>query len=146
MKKKTGMKLEAVHPVNSGLNSSIPSGRSNSVSGQKSLMSNRTKKQTVPDSKIYMGLCSCCRFSSGCTFPRDSVRPVLQCEEFDGISKPENITMKWVERPHTPRISGPPLSPQHQSPLRGLCADCDGRNTCVYPKPEGGVWHCEEFK
>ena len=27
----------------------------------------------------------------------------------------------------------------------GLCATCDNRNTCTFPKPPGGVWHCEEF-
>lgn len=146
MKKKTGMKLEAVFPIHSGLNSLKPKGRSNSVSSQKSLMSNRTKKQEVTDPKIYMGLCSCCRSSSVCTFPRDLKRPVLQCEEFDGISMPKNKTTEWMERPQIARTLKPDLSPQPLSALRGLCIDCDGRNNCLYPKPEGGVWHCEEFK
>jgi hypothetical protein len=28
----------------------------------------------------------------------------------------------------------------------GLCPTCDFRSTCMYPKPEGGVWHCEEYR
>lgn len=28
---------------------------------------------------------------------------------------------------------------------RGLCVNCANRETCLYPKPEGGVWHCEEY-
>jgi hypothetical protein len=27
----------------------------------------------------------------------------------------------------------------------GLCADCAARETCTFPRPEGGVWHCEEY-
>jgi len=29
--------------------------------------------------------------------------------------------------------------------LRGLCVNCANRETCLFPKSEGGVWHCEEF-
>ncbi len=28
---------------------------------------------------------------------------------------------------------------------RGLCANCAKRETCLLPKSEGGVWHCEEY-
>lgn len=27
----------------------------------------------------------------------------------------------------------------------GLCANCANRETCLIPKSEGGVWHCEEY-
>lgn len=29
---------------------------------------------------------------------------------------------------------------------RGLCINCDVRDTCTFPKPEGGVWFCEEYQ
>lgn len=28
---------------------------------------------------------------------------------------------------------------------KGLCENCANRHTCLLPKSEGGVWHCEEF-
>lgn len=28
---------------------------------------------------------------------------------------------------------------------KGLCANCASRATCLLPKTEGGVWHCEEY-
>ncbi len=28
---------------------------------------------------------------------------------------------------------------------QGLCMNCDLRDTCAFPAPEGGVWHCEEY-
>jgi hypothetical protein len=30
--------------------------------------------------------------------------------------------------------------------FKGLCVNCKYRETCLYPKPEGGVWHCEEYE
>ncbi|MEI9476493.1 MAG: hypothetical protein WCO26_07950 [Deltaproteobacteria bacterium] len=29
---------------------------------------------------------------------------------------------------------------------RGLCTICEDHGVCTYPKPEGGVWHCEEYR
>lgn len=29
---------------------------------------------------------------------------------------------------------------------RGLCVNCDVRETCTLPRPEGGVWYCEEYQ
>jgi hypothetical protein len=29
--------------------------------------------------------------------------------------------------------------------FRGLCINCDVRHTCMFPRPEEGVWHCEEY-
>jgi NADH-quinone oxidoreductase subunit E len=28
---------------------------------------------------------------------------------------------------------------------KGLCLNCANRETCTFPKPEGGVWHCDEY-
>ncbi|MDI6762018.1 MAG: hypothetical protein QME83_03200 [Thermodesulfobacteriota bacterium] len=155
MKRKTNSELKVVkgkiltevNPVrNSSRCDSKPSGalnstgiilKSNPAAEQRSIISNGVKN--------YLGLCSCCSCAPACTYPRDSGRPVLQCDEFDGISPPLNQMMKCVEKPSVNRFSGPIPDAQSLSILRGLCAYCDGLNTCTYPKPEGGVWHCEEY-
>lgn len=31
------------------------------------------------------------------------------------------------------------------APFKGLCFNCDNRDNCMLPKPEEGVWHCEEY-
>jgi hypothetical protein len=42
--------------------------------------------------------------------------------------------------------SRPPLvSEESEEELRGLCINCANRKHCLYRKPEGGVWHCEEY-
>jgi hypothetical protein len=30
--------------------------------------------------------------------------------------------------------------------FKGLCMNCDNRFECRLPRPEGGVWHCEEYR
>ncbi|HSB04982.1 MAG TPA: hypothetical protein VLK23_07265 [Thermodesulfobacteriota bacterium] len=87
-----------------------------------------------------MGLCSCCKSFQTCTFPRDSGRPILQCEEFDGIVPPH---LKMV----LPQKTVDAFSARNEiDPCRGLCGLCENHGTCTYPKPEGGVWHCEEYQ
>jgi hypothetical protein len=30
--------------------------------------------------------------------------------------------------------------------VKGLCINCENRHTCEFIKPNGGVWHCEEYR
>jgi len=92
------------------------------------------------------GLCSCCNSSNTCTYPKDPKRPILQCEEFDGIA-PSSLKMvphgKIVPKGFE-KIPNPGMCELAQ--YRGLCSLCEDRLTCTYTKPEGGVWHCEEYR
>lgn len=131
MKRKTSSELKIVNPVRNS---------------REVLDSDADKRDIISNGvKNYLGLCSCCSCAPACTFPREPGRPILECDEFDGISSPQNKMMKLLEKPSVNCLSG--LMPDAQSPgiLRGLCGYCDGLNTCTYPKPEGGVWHCEEY-
>ena len=96
-----------------------------------------------PEHHVYGGLCSTCIHSSGCTFTRDPDRPVMQCEEFEGLLKvPEQILGA------NSKLKGDKNSKAHaeDTPLKGLCKLCKKNSTCTYPKPEGGVWHCDEYE
>jgi hypothetical protein len=104
------------------------------------------KIKPFTETKKHEGLCSCCSLAPTCTYPRESGRPVLQCDEFDGISPPLQQMMKGVENPSVNRFSGPTPYTQRLGIATGLCAYCESLSTCTYPKPEGGVWHCEEYR
>lgn len=136
MKRKTSSELKVVNPVR------IPREVLDSDADKRDIISNGVKGKILTE---YLGLCSCCSCAPACTYPRDSGRPLLECDEFDGISPPLNKMMKRMEKPSVNRFSGPIPDAQSLSILRGLCAYCDRLNTCTYPKPEGGVWHCEEY-
>jgi hypothetical protein len=104
-------------------------------------------KQSLPvDSKKDQGLCSCCKFAFTCTYRINPDHPVLQCEEFEGIVySPDRRNHPKKALPLN--AAGRPLRSEISSPrYMGLCTICEERDTCTYPKPEGGVWHCEEFR
>jgi hypothetical protein len=109
-----------------------------------------TKKKKVDDlfkgKRGYTGLCSCCNSFQTCTFLRDPGGPILQCEEFDGIIP---SPMKKVSLGNVIPLKVQGLSATDKDNLghyRGLCSLCENLRTCTYPKPEGGVWHCEEYR
>ena len=94
----------------------------------------------------YTGLCSNCANAPRCTYPRDAKRPVLECDEYRCSSTPPAPRATQRSR----RDAGAPVTPRAEgsapaAPV-GLCSNCDNRQTCVFPKPEGGVWHCEEYQ
>jgi hypothetical protein len=92
---------------------------------------------------VGAGLCRTCVKAPECTFPRDPRWPVRSCDEFEGMDAPR------TER--APRTVAASVFPSIGTPergvmeLKGLCVQCSRRLTCAYPKPAGGVWHCDEL-
>lgn len=84
----------------------------------------------------YLGLCSTCGHSNGCTLRNNSESPVLFCEEFDS------------SLPGTPAVNPVPIQSKDNSSdgNMGLCINCENRDGCGFQKPEGGVWNCEEYE
>ncbi len=84
------------------------------------------------------GLCRDCVNAPACTFPRDPSRPIWSCDEFKSSTS--------ASRPGQPVASGTAEAARTEpEELKGLCRDCLRRLTCQFPKPPGGVWHCEEL-
>ena len=88
-----------------------------------------------------LGLCASCAHAEGCTFPRRQDRAVLCCEEFEGVQSAVAVAPASCQR-----VGGlAPSDPDVASRVKGLCKTCANRDGCTFPKPTGGVWHCEEF-
>jgi hypothetical protein len=92
----------------------------------------------------HRGLCMSCRNALTCTFLRNPTEAVLQCDEFDGF---ESVIRKPKKSSHR-NLMDLKSNPKERDldGYKGLCTLCEGRETCTYPKPEGGVWHCEEYR
>jgi hypothetical protein len=87
------------------------------------------------------GLCSNCRNVSKCTLRKDHTIPELYCEEFEiGISP--SVKAAQVKRISRATVDTRDISGK----FIGLCRNCDNRKACSFPKPEGGIWHCEEYR
>jgi hypothetical protein len=96
----------------------------------------RDEVRVVPERKEYRGLCSSCRNAPTCTYPRDPDQAVVQCEEFEGYEP--------LQRRAPSQTSA--AQPEDSGKYKGLCVNCKNREHCTFPKPEGGVWHCEEYE
>ncbi len=86
----------------------------------------------------FTGICSTCNQAMECVQAIRAAQPILFCDMFDDrveVSREKAVTKKTKEQ------VAPEASPQ----LKGLCVNCENRETCMFPKPEGGVWHCEEY-
>jgi hypothetical protein len=102
----------------------------------------KNKEQAMPENIRYFGLCMSCRNASSCTFTRDPAKPAFYCEEFE-IETTVSIIPSEKEQP----LEKKPVSTDKDSTrFVGLCSDCENRQTCTFPKSEGGVWHCEEYR
>ena len=84
------------------------------------------------------GLCMTCRFADDCGPAKSPGSPILFCEEFETAGTP---TARKVSS-GSPQVFSEEDDREKQ---KGLCMDCRNRENCTFPRPEGGVWHCEEY-
>ncbi len=89
---------------------------------------------------VHRGLCLSCKHQLDCTFPRNPNHPVLQCEEFEG----EETVRVTAERRRSSQSAE--AAAEEAAEYKGLCKNCEDRATCAFPKPQGGVWRCEEYR
>ena len=93
-----------------------------------------------------LGICALCSNQETCVFPR-SQTAVMNCDELDypggEYCLPVPRTKSEVKLASASDCQTD--SRAGSGGFLGLCSTCDIREKCVFPKPEGGVWHCEEF-
>ena len=112
------------------------------------ILKQETKKQvkSATEKKTREGICRICIHESYCAYRKSISGPVLQCEEceYSESAPVKNITGVITFLPKlsdsTVKVDG------GAGKFKGLCVNCDDREVCVYPKPEGGIWHCEEYR
>jgi hypothetical protein len=85
------------------------------------------------------GVCSVCKFGSACNFESGAVRVILQCEQFEPAFPAQK------SRPMRTQSRAMPANGEHADDCAGICTNCGNRETCTYPKPEGGIWRCEDY-
>ncbi len=90
----------------------------------------------------YRRLCFNCKNAGDCTIRKDWLEPSLYCEEFEVDINPL-ATATGLEN-SLPAVE---VDAEYEADeLIGLCSNCEARKSCVFPKPEGGIWHCEEYQ
>ncbi len=103
----------------------------------------RSREEKMIETPVFLGLCADCQNAADCTFPRVAGQAVRQCEEFKGLEySGERNPMEGA----FPLRSGFASDDENFEGRMGLCLNCSNQKTCSFPKPEGGVWHCEEYQ
>ena len=100
------------------------------------------KENNMSENMRYFGLCMNCKNASSCTFPRDPARQSFYCEEFEIDTITSTLSLKKEQS----LARGTDTNDKDSMKFIGLCSDCEGRRKCTFPKPEGGVWRCEEYQ
>ena len=100
---------------------------------------NKTKKK-----EFYNDICSTCNHNETCTSKKTRQGPVWFCEEFDDyVAVKELYDTSGQPTDSQDRFSA---SADEPGQFKGLCINCENRYKCSYLKPNGGIWHCEEYK
>jgi len=84
------------------------------------------------------GLCKNCVHRDNCMYLKNCSGPILHCELH------ETQTDEPVKR--IPRRHEAPGEKTASGPYKGLCTNCENRETCCLPGKREGVWHCEEYR
>lgn len=95
------------------------------------------------------GLCMTCNNIPECGFRKLRGFDAQFCELFDTYSQVRTRVImpgngkggKLSNYPH----AGSDFD-KSQNNQKGLCYNCEHRTECRLIKPDGGVWHCEEYE
>jgi hypothetical protein len=87
------------------------------------------------------GICSTCANESTCVYYQSRGQVVHFCEEYDGSGARLVIAPKKKTE-----VPAPVVKIEKIPVFKGLCVNCEKRETCRFDKPEEGIWHCEEYE
>jgi len=111
----------------------------------KSVKSTSKKSQGKTPERSHIlevsGLCVNCNAAENCMHLKNCTKPVQFCEEFCEVGPRTQTMFRKVAPQLTPRE-------ERKGPigLKGLCVNCDFRETCTHAQAESGVWHCENYR
>ena len=91
--------------------------------------------------KLFVGLCVTCNNAKDCVYRKRRGTDAICCEMFDGYALPGAVRGKGVA---PVIVTAPDMALSGK--FKGLCVNCAHRDDCKLPRPEGGVWHCEEYE
>jgi hypothetical protein len=105
------------------------------------------KGEPVMSKKLeYEGICGACINAIHCVFLKTADGPIIQCEEFDSFPTVTRKIGVVGSSKNVGDCSVTPLQEADTTKFKGLCVNCKNRAECAFPKPEGGVWRCEEYE
>lgn len=74
------------------------------------------------------------------------VKPISKLREWKLLYKPNPLTAADKASPQKGSPTKSNSEEKDPENFKGLCRNCRKLKTCKLPKPEGGVWRCEEYQ
>jgi hypothetical protein len=96
------------------------------------------------EEKTDRSLCCTCIHAPTCSYRQRSEGPVFFCEEFE-VETGEPAVSATVDDRQSAQTAAVQRAQKPAAEYLGLCSNCAHRDSCRLPKPESGVWHCEEY-
>jgi len=93
-----------------------------------------------------IGLCVTCNNLAACIHREHRDLPVWQCEEFDDSDLTMESQTNDGNSPNIDEEESLSANYKNSTLFIGLCSNCKSRKSCTHPKPEGGIWRCEEYE
>lgn len=91
-------------------------------------------------------LCSTCIHEPTCVRRAGQSGPIWFCEEFDDSQPASKVRQVPSSGKRKSMSAGGNSNIKIGNRALGLCSNCKNRDTCTYPRPNGGVWHCEDYE
>jgi hypothetical protein len=90
--------------------------------------------------KNKQGICLTCAHFTQCVLRSVdcSTKGIQYCEEYQTVCLAPVVVTDKKSSKRTMKFTA--------SGILGLCCDCNHYSYCNFPKPEAGVWHCEEYQ
>ena len=100
-------------------------------------MNTATQKKSEQQQAVnhpFNDLCINCMHREACSICKARTSAIHFCEEY------EAATLQGIQWDNSQPVASP--MPPVES---GICVNCAHRSTCKVERPEGGIWHCEEY-
>jgi hypothetical protein len=109
-------------------------------------MTKEKRKKAVGSTVVLRGICTTCNYAAGCAhLKRNPDIVIWHCENYDDYVAPGD-TLPEVSLPVVNNDVALGLETENATvEIKGLCIDCENRDSCVHAMKTGGVWHCEEY-
>jgi hypothetical protein len=91
------------------------------------------------------GICGTCIYGLDCVHVESPENPKIFCEEYESEEHPAMRISEGGLLNAMPDSLRQETEDLRKARELGLCFNCAHREGCSFQKPEGGVWHCEEY-
>jgi NADH:ubiquinone oxidoreductase subunit E len=89
-----------------------------------------------------LGICANCTRMELCTSRKNWIGPIRECDDFEDRRAAPDLTLESKSFVMDKLTN--PASPEEEE-IKGICSNCDHRETCGYRTPGQAVWFCEEY-